>query len=213
MKMTQFAKDVADRPAPQEILGFLHYAGWLTPAEQSALLDDLRALIAASPLFSPVTPSGKPMSVRMTSAGDLGWVADRRGYRYGATHPNGSPWPAIPQRVLDIWRAVVPQARDPQSCLVNYYPPDAKMGLHQDRDEADFSQPVLSISLGDDGLFRIGGLTRGGPTQSLWLRSGDVMVMGGDARLRFHGIDKIADGTSPLMPKGGRVNLTLRVVT
>ena len=201
------------RPDPVEIQGFRHYAGWLTRDEQVALLGDLRGVLAAAPLFSPMTPYGKPMSVRMTSAGRFGWYSDRRGYRYVGQHPSGVAWPPIPASILAIWDAVSGAERPPECCLVNYYPTDAKMGMHQDRDEADFSQPVVSISLGDDGLFRIGNETRGGKTESLWLRSGDVMVMGGDARLRYHGIDRIAPDTCPLMPKGGRINLTLRVVT
>lgn len=211
--MKESADPAPIRPLPQEIRGFLHYPGWLTAAEQAALRDDLRAVVAQAPLFSPVTPSGKAMSVRMTSAGRFGWVSDRRGYRYSATHPDGQPWPAIPARVLDIWDAVAGTARSPECCLINFYDDQAKMGLHQDRDETDFTQPVVSVSLGDDALFRIGNLTRGGATQSLWLRSGDVLVMGGNARLRYHGIDRIAPGTSPLLPRGGRINLTLRVVS
>lgn len=195
------------------IRGFLHYPQFLDAPAQAALVDDLRALVAQAPLFAPLTPYGKPMSVRMTSAGRFGWVSDRRGYRYSETHPSGSPWPAIPESVLAIWRAVSGSAREPECCLVNYYGEGARMGLHQDRDEADFSEPVVSISLGDDGLFRIGNATRGGATQSLWLHSGDVLVMGGAARLHYHGIDRIAPGTSPLLKQGGRINLTLRVVT
>uniref|UniRef100_UPI0039E6311D alpha-ketoglutarate-dependent dioxygenase AlkB family protein n=1 Tax=Phaeovulum sp. TaxID=2934796 RepID=UPI0039E6311D len=122
-------------------------------------------------------------------------------------------WPPIPDSVLAIWRAVAGVDRLPECCLINFYGEGARMGLHQDRDEADFGCPVVSVSLGDDGLFRIGNQTRGGGTQSVWLRSGDVMVMGGPARLTYHGVDRIAYGTSPLMPSGGRINLTLRVVT
>ena len=211
--MPQSDQPVQKRPDPQQIRGFRHYPGWLAPGEQTALVADLRAVVAAAPLFSPMTPYGRPMSVRMTSAGRFGWVSDRRGYRYSETHPAGGSWPPIPQSVLDIWRAVSGTDRSPECCLVNFYPEGARMGLHQDRDEADFAQPVVSISLGDDGLFRIGNETRGGATQSLWLRSGDVLVMGGPARLLYHGIDRIAAGTSTLLPQGGRINLTLRVVT
>ena len=211
--MPQSDQPVQKRPDPQQIRGFRHYPGWLAPGEQTALVADLRAVVAAAPLFSPMTPYGRPMSVRMTSAGRFGWVSDRRGYRYSETHPAGGSWPPIPQSVLDIWRAVSGTDRSPECCLVNFYAEGARMGLHQDRDEADFAQPVVSISLGDDGLFRIGNETRGGATQSLWLRSGDVLVMGGSARLLYHGIDRIAPGTSTLLPQGGRINLTLRVVT
>lgn len=211
--MTEMSKQAGTRPDPQDIRGFLHFSGWLDAGEQRAMLADLRAVVAAAPLFAPVTPRGKPMSVRMTSAGRFGWVADARGYRYSETHPAGRPWPAIPDSVLRVWNAVSGTGRQPESCLLNFYAEGARMGMHQDRDEADFTQPVVSISLGDDALFRIGNLTRGGATQSLWLRSGDVLVMGGPARLLHHGVDRIAPGTSTLLPRGGRINLTLRVVT
>ncbi len=201
-----------DRPATVLVRGFVLHQGWLDRPAQEAMVADLRAVIAAAPLFSPVTPWGKPMSVRMTSAGKYGWVSDRRGYRYAANHPAGTPWPPIPESVLSVWRDVVGAVRLPECCLVNFYGEGARMGLHQDRDEADFGQPVLSISLGDRARFRMGGTERGGPTESVWLQSGDVMVMGGPARLAYHGIDRIDFGTSDLLPRGGRINLTLRVV-
>ena len=177
------------------------------------LLGDLRGVLAAAPLFSPMTPFGRPMSVRMTSAGRFGWYSDRKGYRYVDRHPDGTAWPPIPQRVLAIWRAVTACARDPECCLINHYGPGACMGMHQDRDEADFCWPVVSVSLGDDALFRIGNLERSGRSESLWLRSGDVLVMAGAARLIHHGVDRIAPGTSTLLSAPGRINLTLRVVT
>jgi len=192
--------------------GFKVYKGCLDPAGQRGLLDDLRAIVAAAPLFSPDTPYGKPMSVRMTSAGKYGWYSDRSGYRYVPRHPSGVAWPAIPASVLAVWEAVTGLDRRPDSCLLNFYRDGARMGLHQDRDEADFSFPVVSVSLGDDGLFRIGNTTRGGKTESIWLSSGDVVVMGGDARLTYHGVDRIKPGTSGLLKEGGRLNLTLRVV-
>lgn len=176
------------------------------------MVEELRALVAAAPLFSPETRWGRKMSVRMTSAGRYGWYSDRRGYRYVDRHPDGRPWPPIPESVLAVWRALVDGQRDPDCCLVNFYGPDARMGLHQDRDEADFSWPVLSISLGDDARFRIGGTRRGDPTESFWLRSGDVLILGGAARLAHHGIDRVAPGSSALLRDGGRINLTLRVV-
>lgn len=188
------------------------HAGYLSHEEQLRMVKDLRALVAAAPLFSPVTRWGKEMSVRMTSAGRYGWYSDRRGYRYVDRHPDGRAWPAIPDSVLAVWRALVSRERDPDCCLVNFYGPDARMGLHQDRDEADFSWPVLSISLGDDARFRIGGTQRGDRTESFWLRSGDVLILGGAARLAYHGIDRVAPGTSALLREGGRINLTLRVV-
>ncbi|MCG6902236.1 MAG: alpha-ketoglutarate-dependent dioxygenase AlkB [Rhodobacter sp.] len=194
------------------IRGFSVFKGLLSPGRQADLVDRLRGVTAAAPLFSPQTPYGKPMSVRMTSAGKYGWIADRSGYRYAPVHPNGSAWPDIPEPVLDIWHGATGLDRQPECCLINFYGPDARMGLHQDRDEADFSWPVVSISLGDDGLFRIGNRTRGGKTDSIWLQSGDVVVMGGVARLTYHGLDRIRPGTSSLLRDGGRINLTLRVV-
>ena len=185
--------------------------GYLNTAAQTQLIKVLRPILKAAPLFRPVTPSGKEMSVRMTSAGALGWVTDKAGYRYQGQHPKGADWPAIPEPILDIWQDLVSTARDPDCCLINYYGEGAKMGLHQDKDEADFSWPVLSVSLGDDALFRIGNPTRGGKTESVWLSSGDVVIMGGPARLTYHGVDRIRHGSSRLLPKGGRINLTLRV--
>jgi len=192
--------------------GFEVFRGYLDADAQRGLLADLRAVTAAAPLFSPQTPYGKPMTVQMTSAGKYGWYSDRSGYRYEPQHPSGVAWPAIPERVLAIWDALTGLSRRPDCCLVNFYGENARMGMHQDRDEADFSWPVVSVSLGDDGLFRIGDQTRGGKTESLWLSSGDVVVMGGDARLTYHGVDRIRPGTSGLLKEGGRVNLTLRVV-
>ncbi|PVA07706.1 alpha-ketoglutarate-dependent dioxygenase AlkB family protein [Thalassorhabdomicrobium marinisediminis] len=196
-----------------KIRGVRVWQGRLDRAAQKAMLDDIRDVVAAAPLFSPMTPYGKPMSVRMTSAGRFGWVSDRSGYRYSPTHPNGQPWPKIPASVLDVWQAVSGSDREPECCLVNFYRDGARMGMHQDRDEADFGEPVVSISLGDDGMFRIGNLTRGGKTESIWLQSGDVVVMGGEARKIYHGIDKTRPGSSSLLEGGGRLNLTLRVVT
>jgi alkylated DNA repair protein (DNA oxidative demethylase) len=199
-------------PAPDLVVGGAPvWRGLLGPQAQAALLEELRAVVAAAPLFSPLTPWGKPMSVRMTSAGKYGWYTDRKGYRYIDRHPSGLPWPPIPETALAVWHAVAPGAREPDCCLVNFYGETARMGLHQDRDEADFSQPVVSISLGDEGRFRIGP-ARSGPTESVWLASGDVLSLAGPARLAFHGIDRIRFGSSALLAEGGRINLTLRVV-
>lgn len=199
-------------PAPLMIKGFKIYKGFLSGNEQKDLVTEIRQLVTAAPFFNPVTPGGRPMSVRMTSAGRLGWVTDRRGYRYDSLHPLGMGWPKIPDSVLCIWSAVAPECPDPDCCLINYYGEGARMGLHQDRDEGDFAYPVVSISLGDEGLFRMGEVDRQAQTQSLWLSSGDVVVMGGEARLAWHGIDRIRFGSSALLSNNGRLNLTLRVV-
>ncbi len=195
----------------RELRGCKIYRQLLGGEEQSAMADDVRGIARAAPLRAPMTPYGRRMTVRMTSAGERGWISDETGYRYEAAHPNGSPWPPIPKSVLAVWRRVAGCSRDPDCCLVNLYLEGARMGMHRDADEADFRWPVVSVSLGDDALFRIGNLDRGGRTESVWLRSGDVVVMGGDARLRYHGIDRIKFGTSRLIRNGGRLNLTLRV--
>lgn len=195
------------------IRGFEIRPGFLDRSAQEALVASVRDVLAVAPLVQPMTPRGQAMSVRMSAAGQFGWISDRQGYRYAQTHPSGVAWPAIPEPVLAIWRQVSGSARVPECCLINWYGTGARMGLHQDRDEADFGEPVVSISLGDEGLFRMGNRERGGKTESLWLRSGDVVVMGGDARLVHHGVDRIRFGSSTLLPRGGRINLTLRVVT
>jgi DNA oxidative demethylase len=189
--------------------------GYLDRAAQDELLANIRALIAAAPLFTPRMPrTGKAMSVRMTSCGPLGWVTDEaRGYRYQATHPEtGAPWPPIPEILLRAWRELGAYPHPPEACLINYYGADARMGLHQDKDEQDFEAPVVSLSLGDTGLFRVGGLKRSDPTCSVRLASGDAVVLGGEGRLAYHGVDRILPGTSTLLPEGGRINMTLRRV-
>ncbi|MGC9417395.1 MAG: alpha-ketoglutarate-dependent dioxygenase AlkB family protein [Rhodovulum sp.] len=209
--MSEERRDTRPRPT-MVVRGVEVHSGWLDPGAQRAMVADLRAVVAAAPLFQPETRWGRKMSVRMTSAGRYGWVSDRRGYRYEPRHPSGVAWPPIPPSVLAVWDAITGLDRRPDCCLVNYYGEGAKMGMHQDRDEADFSWPVVSVSLGDAARFRIGGQQRGGPTESLWLDSGDVLVMGGPARLIHHGIDRVRNGSSSLLDGGGRLNLTLRVV-
>ncbi len=199
----------------REIMGFRLLPGLLGRAEQSAMVEAVREVVRAAPRVRPVTPWGKPMSVRMTSAGRLGWVIERGKYRYTARHPEtGEPWPPIPSSVLAVWRAVSGWPGDPDCCLINWYGEGARMGLHRDADEgeAGFAAPVVSISLGDPARFRMGGTSRKDPTESMVLNSGDVVVIGGPARLAYHGIDRVLFGEDDLLAGHGRINLTLRVV-
>ncbi|TCT44551.1 alpha-ketoglutarate-dependent dioxygenase AlkB family protein [Martelella mediterranea] len=196
--------------------GFRYLPDYLDRAEQTALLEDIRAVVAEAPLYVPLMPrTGKPMSVRMTNCGTLGWLTDKeRGYRYQETHPvTEKPWPKMPRRLLDLWHDLASVEVPPEACLINFYESDAKMGMHQDRDEADFSAPVLSISLGDTCLFRVGGQERKDKAVSFKLKSGDVVLLAGDSRLAFHGVSRIYPDTSTLLKNGGRINLTLRRVT
>jgi len=200
--------------------GFRYLPSFLAADAQAALVGELRALAAAAPLYRPTMPkSGRPFSVRMTNAGSHGWFSDREGYRYVTRHPEtGRPWPAVPAALLALWRAVAAYPADPQCCLVNVYAADARMGLHRDADEETFAAPVVSLSLGDSAVFRIGGNERRGPTTSLRLQSGDVVVLAGAARLAYHGIDRVLGGSSRLLERegwegGGRINVTLRRVT
>lgn len=196
--------------------GFALYPGHLDRAAQQSLLAAIRAVVAEAPFYTPAMPrTGKPLSVAMTNAGSLGWLTDKaRGYRYEPCHPEtGRPWPPIPGMLMALWAELAPAAPLPEACLINWYGPAARMGLHRDADEDDFSAPVISVSLGCDAWFRIGGKARSDPTRRVLLRSGDVAVLGGAARLAFHGIDRIVPATSGLLDEPGRINLTLRRVT
>jgi DNA oxidative demethylase len=196
--------------------GWSYMPAHLSSGEQKALVSELRAVIASAPLFQPRMPrTGSPFSVRMTNCGPLGWVSDAvGGYRYQATHPiAGGQWPPMPTALVKIWNDAAGYPAPPEACLINYYGPKAKMGSHRDEDEEDKTAPVVSISLGDDATFHIGGLRRSDPKQRLLLKSGDVFVLAGPARLAYHGIDRVHPGTSNLLEEGGRFNLTLRRVT
>ena len=190
--------------------GFRLWPGALSATAQSELLAGVLAAVEQSPFFRPVTPGGRPFSVEMTNLGPLGWVSDRAGYRYQPTHPEtGAPWPPMPETLLTLWSDLTGWPDPPDACLVNLYRGGARMGLHQDRDEQDHSAPVLSVSLGDTAVFRIGAAD-GGPTRTVRLASGDVCALTGPARLARHGIDRVIAGSSTLVPGGGRINLTLR---
>ena len=195
--------------------GFRLLKGALDGAAQERLRSAIEAVVRAAPFFTPRMPrTGTPCSVRMTNCGPLGWVTDQEGgYRYQARHPEtGRPWPPMPRQLLELWEEISAFGAPPEACLVNYYGPGARLGSHRDADEDEARAPVVSVSLGDDAVFHIGGLERRDPKQRLILQSGDVVVLGGAARLAYHGVDRILPGTSDLLPEGGRLNLTLRRV-
>ena len=178
------------------------------------LIADLAAITAASPFRHMIVPTGQRMSVAMTNAGTMGWVTDRTGYRYDPHDPeNGKPWPALPNSFLDLAGRAATEAGFsafvPDGCLINRYEPGARLTLHQDRNERDFSQPIVSVSLGLPAKFLWGGATRKERPQRIALSSGDVVVWGGKARLTFHGVDRLADGNDPLTGRC-RINLTFR---
>ncbi len=181
------------------------FPAFLSINQQRRLAAEVHGVLERAPLYSPAMPrSGSPYSVQMSNCGSHGWVSDRSGYRYTAVHPaTGAPWPEIPPMVLDLWH----------STTGVYYGPAAKLGLHRDQDEEARDAPILSISLGDAAVFRLGGPERKSPTRSLRLGSGDLLILSGPSRHWFHGVDRILPGTSQLLPEGGRINLTLRRVT
>ena len=188
----------------------LHPAA-LGPGAQAELVTAVLAAVTAAPLRQSATPGGRRMSVAMSNLGPLGWVTDAAGYRYQSTDPvTGRPWPPMPEAVAALWSRFTGRDDAADACLVNLYGEGARMGLHQDRDEADLTAPVVSVSLGDTAVFRIGGPRRSDPTRTVRLSSGDVCVLDGSARLAFHGVDRVLSGSSRLIPGGGRLNLTLR---
>ncbi len=196
--------------------GIIRICDYLTIAQQYELLDDIRAVVKCAPLYRPSMPrSGKPLSVRMSNCGNLGWVSDKDGgYRYQRHHPvSGEKWPPIPEALLSLWSELTSFPVKPEACLINYYDENARMGLHQDTDEENLEAPIMSISLGDSCLFRVGGVNRSDKTTSFKLHSGDIVILSGKSRLAYHGVDRIYAGTSTLLKNGGRVNLTLRRVT
>jgi alkylated DNA repair protein (DNA oxidative demethylase) len=196
--------------------GYFLYRKYLDRGEQGRLLEIIQSILSDSPLFTPRMPrTGKAFSVRMSNCGELGWVSDKEhGYRYQPLHPDsGTCWPPMPPLLRRLWDELCGYDAPPQVALINYYAQDAHMGMHRDLDEEDMNAPILSVSLGDTALFRMGGAVRRDRTASVKLASGDVLVMCGPARHSYHGVDRIYAGSSRLLPQGGRFNITLRRVT
>ncbi|NNE58970.1 MAG: alpha-ketoglutarate-dependent dioxygenase AlkB [Hellea sp.] len=195
--------------------GFAHYPIYFDADQQQALIEAVRAGVKQAPFFISHMPrTGTPMSVALSNFGTLGWMSDKdQGYRYVPHHPaTGKPWAPIPKLLLDLWDDVTGYPVQPECCLINWYKEGTKMGAHIDNDEQDAKAPVVSISLGDPAMFRMGGPQRGGPTKGIKLFSGDVVVMAGASRFCYHSVSKIFYGESALVPKGGRINLTMRRV-
>jgi alkylated DNA repair protein (DNA oxidative demethylase) len=178
------------------------------------LVSALEEILSAAPFRHMITPGGFRMSVAMTNCGDVGWVSDRKGYRYDPSDPEtGKPWPPMPAEFLNLATTAAEAAgfRDfrPDACLVNRYEPGTRLSLHQDRDEHDFAAPIVSVSLGLPAVFLFGGLRRGDRPRRIRLASGDIAVWGGPARLTYHGIAPLAEGDDPLTGRY-RINLTFR---
>jgi len=202
-------------PAPyRSPHGFTLLPGYFDRAAQQGLLERVRDGLKSAPLYRPVMPrTGKPLSVRMSNFGPLGWISAKTGYAYSHSHPQtGAPWPPLPKLLAQLWQDVATWPQAPEACLINYYDNTARLGLHVDADENAAQAPIVSVSLGDQALFRLGGPARSDASRSLRLSSGDVVVLADEARRCYHGVDRIYGGTSTLLRGGGRINLTMRVV-
>jgi DNA oxidative demethylase len=217
-----------DESATGDLLEGIRTAGWgkqtlaegavllrgFADADSISIFQTVQQVIAAAPFRQMITPGGRRMSVAMTNCGQAGWVTDLSGYRYDALDPvSRRPWPPMPEIVRRLAERAAVQAGfmsfQPDSCLINRYEPGARLSLHQDRDERDFGQPIVSLSLGLPAIFLFGGQLRNERTQRMRLESGDVVVWGGASRLAFHGVAPLAEGRHPLTGRC-RINLTFR---
>jgi alkylated DNA repair protein (DNA oxidative demethylase) len=198
--------------------GVAHWPAVLSAERQAQILDAVAGVMRAAKPVRPRMKNGVPMINALTNCGAWGWWSDERGYRYVGRHPEtNEPWPPVPdivERTAQEFAAGIGYADyDPDSCLVNIYAATGKLNLHTDSDEADQTQPILSFSFGATAAFVLGGLKRTDPTQTIMLRSGDAMALYGSARMRFHGVKKLYPADHilhPAIPRGGRINLTLR---
>ncbi len=197
--------------------GFFLLKSRLTKVVQQEVLVAARTVVKQAPLFRPMMPTGQSFNYSMTNCGDLGWVADRHGYRYQELHPETfRAFPAMPQVIQDLAITLAKTTGNdnfhPQSCLINLYSKGEKLGLHQDNTEENLTAPIISISLGDSGIFVLGGKHRNDETRQYIVQSGDVIVMGGESRNFFHAFKGTVPNTSNLLKNGGRLNLTIRQV-
>jgi alkylated DNA repair protein (DNA oxidative demethylase) len=202
------------QPSREEIAdGAVLLRGFVKPIE-GELIDAVRAIVAQSPFRRMTTPGGHLMSVAMTNCGERGWITDHTGYRYDPIDPKtGAPWPAMPPVVRDLARHAAEQGGftgfAPDACLVNRYEPGTRLSLHQDKDELDYSAPIVSVSLGLPATFLFGGMARSDKPRRFRLVHGDVVVWGGPSRLAYHGVSPLADGEHALLGRQ-RINLTFR---
>jgi alkylated DNA repair protein (DNA oxidative demethylase) len=195
----------------------LHLQQYLSKSQQQEILQHCREIGKKSPLFSPTMKNGSPFNYQMTNCGKVGWISDQNGYRYDDKHPvTNKPWQPIPGVIRNLVKSLAAEVGDynykPETCLINYYTQSSKLGLHQDNTEVNQKSPIISISLGDDGIFLIGGKRRKDPTKEIILKSGDILILHGESRMFYHGIKGIILGTSNLLKSGGRLNLTMRQV-
>jgi Alkylated DNA repair protein len=195
----------------------LHLKQYLNTSQQKRFLELARQIPLISPLFQPVMPNGKQFNCKMTSCGDFGWISDRNGYRYDRLHPfTHQPFAPMPKEFSDLAIKIANSIGEfdykPQSCLINYYPISGRLGIHQDNTEKNLVPAIISISLGDDAIFAIGGNKYSDRIHEILLKSGDILVLHGNSRLFFHGIKRIVPFTSNLLKNGGRLNFTIRQV-
>jgi DNA oxidative demethylase len=214
MTLDMFPDEPAVEPGDEPIAPGAVLLRGLAQSSGLALLQAVRAVTSQSPFRFMSTPGGFQMSVAMTNCGVAGWITDRTGYRYDSIDPlTGRPWPAMPDIFAMLAAVAATRAGfgsfTPDACLINRYEPGSRMSLHQDRNERDFTAPIVSVSLGLPAVFLFGGDRRADKPRRVALVHGDVVVWGGPARLRFHGVLPLKDGEHPLTGRG-RINLTLR---
>ena len=216
MRRPSVQADLFEKSVPEPLPeGIWHRPGLFDPLFQADLARGVTEIAREAPIRQPRMKGKGVFSAAITNAGQAGWWSDERGYRYERTQPGRrAPWPALPEIFIGaVARAVAGTPWPdfmPDACLINFYGPGAKMGLHQDKDERDFSQPIVTVSLGDAADFLIGGAKRAEPSRSVRVESGDVMIMGPPSRMLFHGVRKVFAGTSPISGVTGRYSLTFR---
>jgi len=196
--------------------GLIYKENYLNIIQQEKIFDTIKILKKSAPFRKLTTKSGKSFSAKITNCGDYGWWSDLKGYRYTKTDPDTNlPWPPMPKYLLNTIKNFVKTSNykyfSPNSCLINFYESNDKMGIHQDKDEVNLKHPIITISIGASADFIIGGFSRSEKKMVLNLKSGSILILGGKSRMRFHGIKKIHNHTSPIFSLKGRISLTFRI--